>query len=119
VKIVKRIDFLKLPPDTLYASYGHCYFEGLMIKGETLNGNDWCYQQIAEAIVSHNSGEWADSLFRAAETGESLPMDFDCQGRDGAFEPDDRLFAVYEPQDVQLLINRLQRCLQVTSGGPQ
>lgn len=111
MKIMKRIDFLKLPANTLFAPYAPCYFEGLMIKGETLNGNDWCEQEIAGAIDAHDSGEWADMLFRAAETGESLPMDFDCEGRDGSFEPDDRLFAVYEPKDVEYLINRLKRCL--------
>jgi hypothetical protein len=111
VKIVKRIDFLKLPAETLYAPYAPCYFGELMIKGDTLNSNDWCYQQILGAIDAEDSGEWADMLFRAAETGESLPMDFDCEGRDGSFESDDRLFAVYEPKDVEYLINRLKRCL--------
>lgn len=112
MKIMKRIDFLKLPPETLYAPYEHCVFGEPLIKGDTLeNGNDWFYQQILGALDAHDSGQWSDMLFRAAETGESLPMDFDCQGRDGSFEPDDRLFAVYEPQDVRHLINRLRRCL--------
>jgi hypothetical protein len=111
VRIVKRPEFLTLPAETLYAPYKHCYFGDLHIKGDTLNGNDWCYQDIAGAIDAHDSGEWADMLFRSAETGESLPMDFDCEGRDGSFEPDDTMYAVYEPQDVQYLINRLRRCL--------
>jgi hypothetical protein len=111
VKIVKRPEFLKMPPETLYSPYGHCYFEGLKIKGDTLNGNDWCYQEIAGAIDASDSGEWSDMLFRSAETGESIPMDFDCQGRDGAFESDETMYAVYEPKDVEYLINRLKRCL--------
>jgi hypothetical protein len=33
-------------------------------------------------------------------------MDFDCQGRDGLFDAA-QLFAVWEPQDVAVLIARL------------
>lgn len=118
MKIVKRIDFVKLPPNTLFSEYTPCYFGPLLIKGDTLpNGNDWYEQQIADAIEAHDGGEWTDKLFRATETGESIGMDFDCEGRDGSFDPDDKLYAVWEPQDVQHLVNRLQRCLQVTSAG--
>lgn len=112
LRIVKRIDFVKLPAETLFSEYAPCFFGPLMIKGDTLEGNnDWCEQQIADAISAHDSGEWADKLFRAQETGESIGMDFDCQGRNGFFDPDDRLYAVWERQDVQHLVNRLQRCL--------
>lgn len=114
MRIVKRIDFVKLPPNTLFSEYEPCYFGPLMIKGESLpNGNDWYEQQIADAISAHDSGEWADNLFRAQETGEAIGMDFDCEGRDGLFDPDDRLYAVWDPLDVQHLVNRLKRCLTV------
>jgi hypothetical protein len=118
MKIVKRKDFVKLPANTLFSEYAPYYFGPLLIKGDTLPGdNDWYEQQIADAIEAHDSAEWADKLFRAEETGESIGMDFDCEGRDGLFDPDDRLYAVWERQDVQHLVNRLQRCLQVTSRG--
>jgi len=114
VRIVKRVDFVKLPPDTVFSEYAPCFFGPLMIKGETLpHGNDWYEQQIADAIESSGSEEWTNILFRAQETGESFSMDFDCEGRNGLFEPDDRLYAVWEPEDVRHLINRLSRCLQV------
>lgn len=118
MKIIKRIDFVKLPPNTLFSEYAPCYFGPLLIKGETLPGNnDWYEQQIADAVSAHDSGEWADKLFQSQETGESIEMDFDCEGRDGSFDPDDRLYAVWEQQDVRYLVNRLQRCLQTTSTG--
>lgn len=116
MRIVNRVEFLKLPPETLYAPYQHCAFGDLAIKGETLN-NDWYYQQISDAIESTGSDDFADKLFESAETGNSIPMDFDCQGRDGCFEPDTGMFAVYEPQDVQFLINRLKRCLESDTAG--
>lgn len=115
MKIVKRIDFVKLPANTLFSEYEPCWFGPLMIKGDTLsNNNDWCEQNIADAIET-NGADFADKLFHAQETGESIGMDFDCEGRDGTFDPDDRLYAVWEPQDVQHLINRLKRCVGATS----
>ncbi|HXN95998.1 MAG TPA: hypothetical protein VN879_15950 [Candidatus Acidoferrales bacterium] len=118
MKIVKRIDFVKLPPNTVFSEYTPCYFGPLLIKGETMpNGNDWYEQQIADAVAAHSSEEWSNILFRATETGESFGMDFDCEGRDGSFDPDDKLYAVWEPQDVQHLINRLKRCVGATNSG--
>ena len=117
MKIVKRIDFVKLPPNTVFSEYTPCYFGPLLIKGDTLpNGNDWYEQQIAGAISAHDSGEWSDKLNWAEETGGSIGMDLDCEGRDGSFDPDDKLYAVWEPQDVRHLVNRLQRCLSNDGG---
>jgi hypothetical protein len=113
MRIVKRIDFAKLPPDTLFSEYEPCIFGPLMIKGETINdGADWFEQQIADAVSCDDSGEFGEILLRAQETGKSFGMDFDYEGRNGSFEPDDRLYAVWEPEDVRHLINRLQRCLE-------
>lgn len=115
MKIIKRSAFVSLPANTLYAEYEHCFFGPLMIKGETLQGrNDWLDQTIASAIVSHGD-DFADTLMRATETGESISMDFDCEGRDGTFDSDDKLYAVWEPQDVVKLVNRLKRCLSTES----
>jgi hypothetical protein len=115
MRIVKRIDFVKLSPNTLFSEYEPCFFGPLMIKGETLpSGNDWCEQQIADAVSAHDDKEWTDKLFKAQESGDSIGMDFDYEGRDGSFDPDDRLYAVWEPQDVQHLINRLKRCVGAT-----
>jgi hypothetical protein len=113
VKIVKRIDFVKLPPETVYCEYEPHIFGELLIKGDTLStSNDWFYQDIVSSFDVNDSGERSARLYQSAETGESVPMDFDCQSRDGCFDPDDRLYAVWEPQDVQHLVNRLQRCLR-------
>jgi hypothetical protein len=116
MKIVKRREFLKLPAGTLYSKYVHCAFEELQIKGDSL-ANDWFYQEIASAIDNTGSDDWSNKLFKAAETGESLPMDFNCQGRDGCFESDEQMFAIWEHYDVMALIQRLQAALsdQATS----
>lgn len=111
MRIVKRPEFLKLPPGTLYSKYKPCIFEELNIKGDTLpNGNDWFYQQIADA-TEHYGQDCIDALTAAEELGKSIAMDFDCEGRDGCFEDDSQLFAVWERADVEKLIARLQQTL--------
>jgi hypothetical protein len=109
VKIVDRKTFLALPPETLFSKYEPCVFFDLLIKGETW-GNDFLYQSINDAIESAGSDDFANKLFTVQASGESLPMDFNCQGRDGLFD-DDQLFAVWEPADVLALITRLGRCV--------
>lgn len=109
MKIVKLDQFLKLPPGTLFAKYVPCVFEELTIKGETLPATkDFCYQDII-SVDAGTCGDSADMLF-LAEEGASINLDLNCQGRDGCFEPD-QLFAVYERQDVEQLIGRLQQAL--------
>lgn len=56
---------------------------------------------------ARDSGEWAEKLFEAQESGGSVAFDFYCQSRDGTFSHD-QLYAVWEPQDVAALIQRLQ-----------
>lgn len=55
-------------------------------------------------------------LFDAQENGVSVAMDFETQGRDGMFDHD-QLYAVWEPQDVAALVERLRRCLSPTPPG--
>jgi hypothetical protein len=115
MKIVDRATFLAMPAETVYAKYEPCIFEALCIKGDTLYESDgkpidWFYQQIAEAIAAHDSGEWGGLLEESRLTGRSLNMNFECQGRDGCFE-DEQLFAVFDKLDIAALIGRLRRCL--------
>jgi hypothetical protein len=116
MKIVNRNQFMALPAETMYSTYEPCCFGPLYIKGDTIihDGKpiDWCYQDIADAVDAGDSGEWAEKLFEAQESGGSVAFDFDCQGRDGMFAHD-QLYAVWEPQDVVALIDRLRRCVPV------
>jgi hypothetical protein len=50
--------------------------------------------------------EYIDTHIRL-ENGEEIPLDFDCQGRDGLFDLD-QLFAVWSDSDVEALITRLR-----------
>ncbi len=110
MKIVDLQTFRELPSNTVFTKYTHCVFDELCIKGVTLE-NDFCVQDIADSIQFANSEEFADNLFRAADTGESIRFDFECEGRDGLFDKD-QLFAVWDDDDVRNLINRLGKCIK-------
>ena len=102
MKIVNRKEFLELPDGTLYAKYAPCYTEGLEIKGQTLETDDWIHLSLDLPLV--------DDLFEFTtkmEHGESVPFDSDNYGRDGCFDTD-QLFLVWSKKDVQSLINILK-----------
>lgn len=107
MKIIDRKTFLALPDETLFSKYEPCVFGDLTIKGETVGVNDFLIQQICDAVRCHDSGEFAEILDDAQETGRSFDMDFDCMGRDGLFD-DEQLFAIWEPADIIALIERLK-----------
>jgi len=109
MKIVNRRQFLALPENTVFSKYEPCVFGELMIKGESL-ANDFYAQEIGDAIFCSGSSDRVDKLGASERDGASLPMDFDCPGRDGLFD-DDQMFAVWEPEDVRKLIARLQECV--------
>lgn len=107
MKIVDRKTFLALPAGTVFSKYAPCFFEALSIKGDTYEHiGDFQVQGIADAIVCTGSDDFSEKLYDATLSGNSLPMDFDCLGRDGCFDAD-QLFAVWEPADVLALIHRL------------
>ena len=118
MKIVNRKTFLSLPADTLFSKFDPCVFGDLCIKGNSIGDTDFVYQSITDAIACNDSGEFVDKLLVAQASGESVGMDFDCQGRDGMFDAE-QLFAVWEPADVAALIARLGRCTRgvATDGG--
>jgi len=109
MKIVNLKTFLAMPAGTVYSKFEPCIFGELCIKEESLS-NDWFYQDIADAIDVNDSGEFGEILCRASGTGESIPMNFECLGRDGCFE-DGQMFAVFERDDVVALIKRLDETI--------
>lgn len=109
MKIVNREQFLALPPGTLFSKFSPQYFEHLSIKGDTWT-NDFLVQEIADAVDASNSEEFGNVLDLAVEHGSSFKLDLDNMGRDGCFD-EGQLFAVWERQDVEKLIDRLNHAL--------
>jgi len=109
MRIVNLKEFRTLSAGTLFAKYEPCAFGAIMVKGETWE-HDFLYENIADAIDCTDSGDFADKLFDAEENGTSILVDFDSTSRDGCFE-DEQLFAIYEKKDVEMLIDKLGRCI--------
>lgn len=100
----------------LFSKYQPCIFGPLSIKGDTWKKDerdvgDYWFQQIEDSVEADDSEEFSRILFDAQEKGTSFKMDFDCEIRDGVFEQE-QLFVVWEEQDVEALIGRLQRGLR-------
>lgn len=115
MKIVNRQTFLALPANTVFSTYAPCSFGPLMIKGDTLYGDDgaawdFCEQGIDGAIACTGSEDMMAKLEVAERDGTSLAMDFDSQGREGLYD-DTMRYAVWEEADVRALVNRLKQCL--------
>ncbi len=108
MKIVDRKTFLAMPPGTLFAKYEPCNFDVLQIKGESIANIDFWSQRIAGSIDCEDSGEFIDILLHAQQTGASVPVDVECQDRDGLFE-DEQMFAVWESKDVERLLDRIHQ----------
>lgn len=119
MKIVDRATFLAMPAGTLFSKWEPCLFEDLRIKGDTIFDTDgapidFSYQAIADALDAADSGDFFAAQDRAAATGDSLALDLHCEARDGCFDQD-KMFAVWEPDDVRALIERLQETLFLTA----
>jgi hypothetical protein len=119
MKIVDRTTFLASPPGTLFSTYVPYCFGDLCIKGETLDGDTW-YQTLSDELCLRDGWD-ADReealLDHALKTGASLPLMFSRETRDGALD-EKSLFAVWEPEDVQKLIERLQQALAQVTAAP-
>lgn len=110
MRILNRTQFLALEGEVLFSKYSPCIFGDLEIKLCNAGSNDFCTQQIADAIKCTGSTDFHNKLIYAAQNGTQLELDFDCGGRDGMFD-NDQLFAVWEFADVKHLIYRLHQVL--------
>ena len=113
MRIVDRKEFLKLPENTVYSLFAPCVFDGLLIKASPANfmPNDWLYDDLICPVDADSSCASADVLLAADEDSSlSIQMDFNCTGRDGSFDQNQK-FAVYEMDDIRGLIARLSDCL--------
>lgn len=116
MRIVNLTEFRALPSGTLFMKYDPCVFEGLSVKGETWK-SDFLYANITDEIECSGTTEMTDILFEAQRDNKvSIPMDFDCYGRDGCFH-DGQLFAVYEKHDCTNLIEKILYSIKESERG--
>lgn len=108
MKIINKEQFLKLPEGILFNEFKPLYFNYLNVKGETWD-KDYIEMDLIGNIEADSSTEWADKVEDALESGQSLKLDFDSWGRNGMFDKD-QLYAVYEQEDIDALIQFLKGC---------
>lgn len=108
MRIVNRKQFLELPSGTLYTKYESGWnFGELAIKKESC-GNDWRY---IELIGWPQDCSGSSELFVNLQQYEKeWRNDLECSARDGFYE-EEQLFAIYDKEDVQQLITKLQELL--------
>jgi hypothetical protein len=111
MRILNKKDFLKLPEQTLFSYYAPGNFRELNIKLDTVRENDFLDDSIIGAVDAVSTGDLFDKLDVMSELGGSAPMDFEQTDREGLYE-NEQLYAVYEKEDVEKLIARLQKTLR-------
>lgn len=114
MKIVDRKAFLTMPAGTVYAKAATppvIDFGPVEIKGNTVGDCDFYSQRlIGDFQGDENSSDWIDSYDNMIAGGSETP-DFDVVCRDGLFD-DGQLFAVFDSEDLEGLINRLLRAAE-------
>jgi hypothetical protein len=117
MKLITRRAFKLLEGEVLFSKYSPMIFEGFEIKLENCGNNDWVTDPIRpDNIMNEGSEDMYLKLDIAEQLKDDpnaphLPMDFDYSGRDGLYEDDDSLIAIYDEADILKLAERLVRLL--------
>jgi hypothetical protein len=99
MRVVDRKTFLTLPAGTIYCKGVPWAFDGLCIKGDSLE-NDWIFLDPAWPSA-HDSGEAADLLDASLADGSSFACET-AYGRDGCFDDSD-VMLIFEKGDLLAL----------------
>lgn len=107
MRIMNRDEFLAIEGEVLFSRYHDGAFGDLEIKGGTFGEIDFTCQTLSTSLQAVGD-EFFDEISRGEETGGDMAMDFDCLGRDGLYDQNQK-FAVWSADDVKALIARLSR----------
>lgn len=99
---------MQLPAGTVFSYYRPCVFRDFCIKDSDPEPGypDFSMSDLIGAVAVDSSDDFVEKCERM-EKGEGLPVDFEYSGREGLFD-EKLLYAIYEKEDVQKLIARLQ-----------
>lgn len=110
MKIVDLATFRAMPSGTVFQKFTPNAFEGLQIL-ESAEGPDFVATDLCEGLMSGDDWKEADNKIRDMhENGASHPVSFDNSSRDGMFDRD-QMFAVWSPEDVEVLMRRLEEAM--------
>jgi hypothetical protein len=116
MKIVSKAELLQMPKGTPFADYRNTpdmlwttpptmILDSICYHTETGEAFDFFYTTV-DSPEFHDTGELFERCDRMADHGDSYPVDLTIQ-REGLYDPDMR-YIVWEPEDVQRIINLLQ-----------
>ena len=120
MRIVDRQTFLAMPEGTVFAKYDPSIIREPMVKCDSIairgELKDFRYVGLTDQVDCSGSFE-RDGIMDLAEIeGTPFALHFNTQSRDGLFDAD-QLFAVWDRDDVEGLISRLQMSLTDGYGG--
>ena len=111
MKIINRKEFLESPAGTLFSEYEPCAFYGLMVKHDSVGDNDYIENDLIGNIYYDSGDDFVDKLDFAKKNKTTLFLDFlENSNRNGCYD-NNQLYAVYEKQDIEGLINTLKNCV--------
>lgn len=120
MKIVDRDTFLAMPPGTLFNKGDLYRFGDLRIKAPFSEE----VPNTCGFFKSSGLDLSPESILNALRTGASLPARLSASRLDDCIVAEEDeinggpLFAIWEPTDVQALIDRLKQCLQTVAAAP-
>lgn len=115
MRIVGLDEFIALPNETLFCKYyGTMNWSDLRIRGGLAYKKDFLYQDLLE-VDANDAGERCDLEDRALKEGTQIKLDLDCLARDGMHD-EKALFVIFEREDVEAIVARLQPVLKAFGG---
>lgn len=114
MRIVDRKEFQKLPENTLYCKFQPSCFGDICIKSSSPEddwGNDFVVDYLA-LFVDIGEETSQDKIVDKYKVGTEFRWDDEQTSRDGMFEGDEVMFAVYDNQDIEQLIHKLKKCIK-------
>jgi len=111
MKILNTEEFAKLPEGVLFSEYIQCSLSALCIKGETTNfDSDTKWVQFWDASVNDILANDCNTI-EFLKPGDSSPLDIAYTRN---VHPPERMFAVWELDDLQKLAEIVNNAIEVT-----
>jgi hypothetical protein len=108
MKIVNRKEFLKMPIGTVFSEFDGYNFNDMLVKHETIDNGiediDYWEMSMIANLKNKEGDDYCDTLERIMKEPVETEISL---GRNGLFDQD-QLYAIYETEDIDLLIQILR-----------
>jgi len=112
MRIVNRAEFLSLPANTVYVKYDKHYGLSQIIEIKASTPEDgWGDDFVVNHLSVFVEDPYSDIDVDFEKINDTFRFEINQTIRDGLFEAD-QLFAVFDNEDVERVINKLKACLK-------